>query len=66
MNVYRASGSLFFALSVEKLKKKTKNAANLEDKRQASLVRKIPWTRAWQFTPVLLPKESHGQRSLVD
>ena len=30
-----------------------------------SLVRKIPWRRAWQTTPVLLPVESHGQRSLV-
>ena len=28
-------------------------------------VRKIPWRRAWQSTPVHLPGESHGQRSLV-
>ena len=27
-------------------------------------VRKIPWTRKWQPTPVCLPGESHGQRSL--
>ena len=26
---------------------------------------KIPWRRKWQPTPVLLPGESHGQRSLV-
>ena len=26
---------------------------------------KIPWRRAWQPTPVLLPGESHGQRNLV-
>jgi len=25
----------------------------------------IPWRRAWQPTPVFLPGESHGQRSLV-
>ena len=25
----------------------------------------IPWRRAWQTTPVPLPRESHGQRSLV-
>ena len=25
----------------------------------------IPWRRAWQPTPVLLPGESHGQGSLV-
>ena len=28
-------------------------------------VGKIPWTRAWQPTPVFLPGESHGQRSLA-
>ena len=27
-------------------------------------VKKIPWKRAWQCTPVILPGESHGQRSL--
>jgi len=25
----------------------------------------IPWRRAWQPTPVFLPGESRGQRSLV-
>ena len=29
-------------------------------------VGKIPWRRAWQPTPVCLPGESHGERSLVD
>ena len=29
-------------------------------------VGKIPWRRAWQPTPVFLPGESYGQRSLVD
>ena len=28
-------------------------------------VGKIPWRRKWQPTPVFLPGESHGQRSLV-
>ena len=28
-------------------------------------VRKIPWRRKWQPTPVILPGESHGRRSLV-
>jgi len=28
-------------------------------------VRKIPWREKWQPTPVFLPGESHGQRSLV-
>ena len=28
-------------------------------------IRKIPWSRTWQPTPVLLARESYGQRSLV-
>ena len=28
-------------------------------------VGKIPWRKAWQTTPVFLPGESHGQKSLV-
>ena len=28
-------------------------------------VRKIPWRRKWQPTPVFLPGESHGERSLA-
>ena len=28
-------------------------------------VGKMPWRRKWQHTPIFLPGESHGQRSLV-
>ena len=28
-------------------------------------VSKVPWRRKWQPTPVFLPGESHGQRSLA-
>ena len=28
-------------------------------------VGKISWRKEWQLTPVFLPRESHGQRSLV-
>jgi len=28
-------------------------------------VRKIPWRRKWQPTPVFLPEKSHGQKSLA-
>ena len=28
-------------------------------------VGKIPWRREWQTNPVFLPREFHGQRSLV-
>ena len=42
--------------------------ANAGDVRNVSFTpgsRKIPWRKAWQPTPVFLPEESHGQRSLV-
>jgi len=28
-------------------------------------VEEVLWTRAWQHTPIFLPGESHGQRSLA-
>jgi len=28
-------------------------------------IKKIPWSRKWQPTPVFLPGESHGKKSLV-
>ena len=40
------------------------NAGDIET-RVDPWVRKIPWRRAWQPTPVFLPGEPHGQRSLV-
>ena len=39
-----------------------KLSANAGDVRDAG---SIPGRRAWQPTPVLLPGESHGQRSLA-
>ena len=41
------------------------NAENTGDKFNL-LVGKIPWRRAWQPTPVFLPREAQGQKSLVD
>ena len=38
---------------------------NLKKNKLYMCVRKIPWRRKWQPTPVFLPRESHGQRSLV-
>ena len=38
---------------------------NAGDARDASWVGKIPWRRGWQPTPVFLPGEFHGQRSLA-
>ena len=50
-------------------KKKSKNPpTGSEDVRDLDSVLgsgKIPWKRKWQPTPVFLPGEFHGQRSLV-
>ena len=42
-----------------------KNWPAMRDTSVGSLVRKIPWRREWLSTPVFLPRESHGQRSLA-
>ena len=41
------------------------SACNAGDTGTIPWVGKIPWRKAWQLTPVFLPTESHGQRSLV-
>ena len=38
------------------------NAGDITD----AWVRKMPWRREWLPTPVFLPGEFHGQRSLAD
>ena len=42
-----------------------KNMPAMQETQVQSLGQKIPWRREWQPTPVFLPGESHGQRSLV-
>ena len=37
----------------------------MRETRVQSLVRKIPWRREWQPTPVFLPGEFQGQKSLA-
>ena len=39
-------------------------AGNIMRHRFDPWVGRIPWRRKWQPTPVVLPGESHGQRSL--
>ena len=42
------------------------NAGNLRDLSLIPGSGRFPWKRKWQPTPVFLPGESHGLRSLVD
>ena len=44
---------------------KVKNLDAFQETWVQSLVGKIPWRRKWQPTPVFLPGESPGQRSLA-
>ena len=53
-------GAFQVALMVKNL---PANAKDIRDQVR-SLDPKIPWRRVWQPTPVFLPEESHGQRSL--
>jgi len=41
------------------------NAGDLRDWGFELWIGKIPWRRAWEPTPVFLPGESHGQRTLA-
>ena len=41
------------------------SACNARDLGSNPWVRKILWRRKWQPTPVFLPGESHGQRTLA-
>ena len=42
-----------------------KNLLTMQETWFDSWVGRIPWRREWQPTPVFLPGESYGQRSLV-
>ena len=42
------------------------NAGHLKRHGFDPWVRRIPWRRAWQPSPVFLPGESHCQKSLMD
>ena len=46
------------------VKKLPANTRDIRDSRFEDWVGKTAWRRAWQLTPVFLPGESHGQRSL--
>ena len=42
-----------------------KHLSTMWETRVRSLGWEYPLERKWQYTPALLPEESHGQRSLV-
>ena len=54
------------AQSWTQLKQRSSSSSSLQCRRSrfCPWVGKIPWRRKWQPTPVLLPGEFHGQKSL--
>ena len=55
----------FFGGSEVKKKKSSCNTRDTGRHRLDPWVRKFPWRRKWQPTPVFLPGKSHGQRRLA-
>ena len=41
------------------------SAYNAGDLGSIPVLGRFPWRREWQSTPIFLPGESHGQKSLV-
>jgi len=41
------------------------NAGNIRDAALIPGQGRFPWGKKWQPAPIFLPRESHGQRSLV-
>ena len=61
---FREVWSLHKIYPEDEMRKKGRNAC-VYTLVQSTWVRKIPWRMKWQLTPVFLPGESHGQRSLA-
>ena len=61
------SWQLLHKMLASPVAQQVKNLPAMQETQQMrvlSLVRKIPWKRKWQPTPVFLPGKLHGQRSL--
>ena len=57
--------SFYFWLAFPRGSDCKESACNAGGQKFNPWLRKIPWRREWQSTPVFLPGEFHGQRSLV-
>ena len=63
------ANSISFSWARQVVRVVKNSPANAGDAREGGLdpwVRKIPWNRKWQPTPVFLPGRFHGQSSQVD
>ena len=62
VNLSKGYGAFQSAVGVKNL---PADAGDAKRCRFNSWLGKIPWRRKWHPTPVFLPGESHGQRSLA-
>ena len=68
VSVFRSSETVSHVRAFQVVLVVKKSPANAGDGKRHGFdpwVGRIPWRRAWHSTPVFLPGESHGQRSLV-
>ena len=68
ISLEKVSGRLFNHVAFQAVlvvKNPHANAGDIRDKGLIPELGRFPWRRAWQPTPVFLPGESHGQRSLA-
>ena len=65
MSTCLTSGGMEISVQVTKTPKESQNQEERIGFRLMYQVGKVSWRRAWQLTPVFLPRESHEQRSLV-
>ena len=52
-------------LQISLVAQMVKRLSTMRETSVQSLGLEVPWRRKWQSTPVLLPRKSHGQKSLV-
>ena len=67
-HVYKTHAYLYMCMihtGASPVAQKVKNLPAVWETRVEPWVRSIPWKRKWQPTPVFLPGESHGRRSLA-
>ena len=58
-------GALYICDGISLVAQMVKSLPAMQEIRFDPWVRKIPWRRKWQPTPVFMPRELHGQRNLV-
>ena len=65
LRVLKKSSRHYYIIGTFLVAEMVRNLPAMQETRFDPWVRKIPWRKEWQPTPVFLPGESHGQMSLV-